>query len=245
MQSRLRKGMMVAAMASLLTGAGCSPIRKANLGIRPDPAALSFGAPCKPVEGEDSAPNSSPLPCTSCENFDRLMSHATILQEAYHSRASQNRAWIYVGGTLALGTLSATGGMGAAVVAGLSIALLSIFGGFSSGVFAILNNSELADVYTICANRLAVAIAESQAKIDFDAEGRIIPSTCESAFNHLQGEIAAASTDLETARTNNAVASVMRAQAQLDQLRQMLPTATPTSTQAPTPSPTPTRTSST
>ena len=70
---------------------------------------------------------------------------AETFQEAYHSRASQNRWWIYVAGTLGLATIAVSGGLG-----GGSREYhgdrhrQAISGGFTSSFFAFLGNDVLA-----------------------------------------------------------------------------------------------------
>src|SRR5262245_3188613 len=49
-----------------------------------------------------------------CDEYGSYSKYAQDLQEAYHSRASQNRGWIYVAGILGLGVAAASGGLAAA-----------------------------------------------------------------------------------------------------------------------------------
>jgi hypothetical protein len=183
---------------------GCTSVtpRLANIGIRPDDAQF---------RAEDSP----------CQRFDGLVQYSQDLQEAYHSRASQNRWWIYVAGTLALGTAAATGGLAAAGAATLTISLLSISGGFASGFFGFLNNSTLADVYTIAANQVAEALDTAQRQLTYS--GAIVnEASCVTALNTLQAEVTQAQTDLERARTDSAVAALLRAKDQRKQLDRLL-----------------------
>jgi hypothetical protein len=195
-----------------LSAVACSPLYNAHVGIRPDPPVF--------------APEKSP-----CEQFKEMVDYGQTLQEAYHSRATQNRFWIYAAGTVALGTVAATGGLGAAGAAGLSIALLSVSGGFTSGFFAIIDNSTLADVYTISANRIAEALTESRKQLAYGPAG---PEGCKPALDLLAAKVTAAQTDLERARTDAAVAAVIRARAQMDKLSQLISTTTTTTTTTPT-----------
>ena len=61
-----------------------------HFGIRPDAPTFSQEA-------------------SACSEFEGLVNYSVALQEAYHSRATQNRFWIYAAGTVALGTVAATG----------------------------------------------------------------------------------------------------------------------------------------
>jgi len=200
-------------LAVILSLTACSDIRRAQLGVRPD--ALTFD------------------PSTAaCEQLKRLVGYSQSLQEAYHTRATQNRFWIYAAGTMALGTIAATGGLGAAGAAALSIALVSVSGGFTAGVFALIDNATLADVYTASADDIATAISEAQIAAP-DSSAR--DSDCSSAYKTLIAKVTAAQTDLEQARTNSAVAEAVRLKAQLGNLQKIvasLPTTTTTSTTA-------------
>jgi len=170
---------------------GCSPMSRARLGIRPDLPASAVSSDC-------------------ASQFDDLVDYSQTLREAYRTRASGNRFWIYVAGTMALGTLAATGGLAAAGAATLSIALLSVSGGFTSGVFAVVNNSTLASVYTISENKVADSIVAAK---------KAYPASCENAKNDLLRDVTAAENQLDRARTDAALAAAIAAQAQLEKLR--------------------------
>ena len=192
----------IAALAVLSTVNGC-----ASIGIRPNPKQFSADQ-------------------TSCTRFQEMYNYTLDLREAYHSRASQNRWWIYAAGTLALGTTAATAGLGAAGAAGLSIALLGVSGGFSSGFFALLNNSTLADVYTISANQLSKGLTEAEAELHYQGPpggatqniAKLDQSSCASALGVLEQQLTKAETDLETARSNSAAAALIRAQDEMKKI---------------------------
>lgn len=196
--------------------ASCSPLRNAHFGIRPDAPPFAIDDPC--------------------QQYEQLVNYSQVLQEAYHSRASQNRFWIYAAGTVALGTLAATGGLGAAGAAGLTIALLSTSGGFASGFFATIDNPTLADVYTISANAVTQGLADSRRQLTFN-NGTAEPQSCAVALETLTQRVATASSDLERARTDSAAAALLRAQAQAEALRAILPTPSPSPSATPTTSP--------
>src|SRR5262245_46536466 len=85
-----------------------------NLGIRPNEPTVQIDA-------------------NACEEYRSYSSYAQALQEAYHSRASQNRGWLYVAGILGLGVAAASGGLAVAGVAAGTLGLLAISGGFAAG----------------------------------------------------------------------------------------------------------------
>jgi len=205
--------------ATFLLLSGCTA---ANLGIRP-------GAPV--FNDEEPA----------CRQFAELVNYSQTLQEAYHSRATQNRWWIYAAGTLALGTAAAAGGLGLAGGAGLTIGLLSLSGGFASGFFAYIDNPTLADIYTLSANQVGDALSKARGELRYDNEkGTLEPASCQEALKTLDNAVTLAKSGLESARTDSAAAAVARGKAQLDAFKKFLETATPTATAPATASPSPT-----
>ncbi len=204
------------AMALLTNGCAAQNGKRyfwANLGFRPNPPLFEKPASCD-------------------EEFAEYVNYSYELDEAYRSRATQNRGWIYVAGIFGIGTAAATGGLGIAGAAGVTLALLSISGGAVSGSFAIIDNSTLADVYTVCANEIATAISEAKA---------IAAKKCSDGLNHLDAKVTDARNKLESARTNNAVAAAIRAKNELETLNKELdeakkalgtPTVTVTATSA-------------
>jgi hypothetical protein len=113
---------------------GCATLPQ-NLGIRPNEPAIQTNA-------------------SACEEYERYSNYAQELQEAYHSRATQNRGWLYVAGILGLGVAAASGGLAAATAVGAgTLGLLSISGAFAAGSFATINNEALALSYTVAANK--------------------------------------------------------------------------------------------
>src|SRR5262245_42172685 len=69
-----------------------------------------------------------------CSEYLTYVSYSQQLMEAYHSRATQNRGWIYVAGITGLGITAASGGLAAAAAVGVgTLGLLSISGGFAVG----------------------------------------------------------------------------------------------------------------
>jgi hypothetical protein len=102
----------------------------------------------------------------ACDEYREYVGYTQRLQEAYHSRASQNRWWIYVAAITGLGAAAATGGLAAAGAAGVgTLALLGISGGFAAGAFGTLENTELAKMYTLSANSLDKALLKADAHL--------------------------------------------------------------------------------
>ena len=200
------------AVGIVLVGAilcGCSGLMASHMGFRPD-------EPAPPPEDT-----------RNCEEYKKYVEYAQQLQEAYHSRATQNRWWIYAAGIIGLGTVAATGGLAAATAVGVgTLALLSVSGGFTTGVFATLDNSALADIYTIAANRVDTAMKKADSKLSRTDRHRD-QARCGEALVRLRGLVSEARTKLERARTDSAVASVERAAAQQQALRQLVATLPP------------------
>jgi hypothetical protein len=104
------------------------------------------------------------------------------------------------------------------------LALLPIAGGFASGVFAVLDNATLADIYTISANRLATALQEAEAMLKLDASGQRYTdqTACAAAQAYLRLKVTQAKNDLERARTDSASAALQRAAAQTQHYNQLV-----------------------
>lgn len=159
-----------------------------------------------------------------CSEYIKYVEYARNLQEAYHSRATQNRWWIYGAGIIGLGAVAASAGLAAASAATVgTMALLGIGGGFSASVFATLDNSALADIYTIAAIHVDTALT--------DADGKLIPGTggdryaddtkCNAALGSLRGAVSDARTRLERTRTDSAMMAVERALHQQEALKKL------------------------
>lgn len=143
---------------------------------------------------------------TDCEAYKEYASYAQELQEAYHTRSSQNRSWLYVAGILGLGVAAASGGLAAAsAVAAGTLALLAISGGFAAGSFATINNEALALSYTVAANSVDTGLKNS----------RVALPDCTVALSVLVVAVSDARTHLEVARTDNAAGAMARAKDQL------------------------------
>ncbi len=155
---------------------------------------------------------------SACDEYLAYDAYAQDLQEAYHTRASQNRFWIYGAGILGLGAAAASGGLAAAGAATVgTLALLSISGGFSAGFFATIDNPTLADIYTIAANKIDVALKDARAKTPATRTGE----TCKQALDGLRAAVSDARTKLEEARTDTAKAALQRAAAQQEALQSL------------------------
>src|SRR2546428_106236 len=142
-------------LGSILSGCATPTSRwdlwREHLGFRPD----------EPVVQPD---------ITACKQNKTYSAYAQELQEAYHSRATQNRAWLYIAGILGLGVAAASGALAAATaVAAGTLALLAISGGFSAAAFATIDNSDLSALYTDSANGIDAALKDSN---DLLSEGQ-------------------------------------------------------------------------
>jgi hypothetical protein len=176
-----------------LTLAGCAGHSRRDdtwaqhFGIRPDEPRVETGA-------------------DSCAVYAQHATYAQQLQEAYHSRASQNRFWIYAAGIVGLGAAAAAGGLGAAAAAATTIALVSVSGGFAAGTFAAINNSDLAKIYTIAANKIDTTLLEADHVLQAPPG-----HNCVAALRVLKDGVSEARVMLEQARTDNAVGALIRA----------------------------------
>jgi hypothetical protein len=193
------------------------PIRQ-HLGIRPD-------EPPPATEVLVAVGASTTRKATACDEYVEYLTYAQQLQEAYHARATHNRSWIYAAGLLGLGALAASGGLAVvgAATAG-TLGLLTISGGFSAGAFATVDNSTLAELYTIAANKVDAALAAARKTgpaapyVDADV------SRCKTALDDLREKVSEARIELEEARTDSAKASLVRAAAALETLRKQVGT---------------------
>jgi hypothetical protein len=174
---------------------GCSP----SLGVRPPRPDAKYA-----VKSDDP-----------CARLNEYLDYSRDLEEAYHSRATQNRWWIYVAGTLGLATIAASGGMAAAAVSTTTIAVVSIAGGFTSGFFAFVGNDRLAEVYTEAANSVDVAIADASGIVKLAESGH-----CADAYVVLVKKVSAAATQLEEDRTTTAQAALLRAKTENKKLKE-------------------------
>jgi hypothetical protein len=193
---------------------GCAHSRRGDLwfqhlGVRPDEpkVAIAGGTTGTPAK-------------TVCDVYVEYAAYAQQLQEAYHSRATQNRFWIYAAGILGLGAAAASGGLAAAAAGATTIALVAISGGFAAGTFAAIDNSELAKVYTIAANKIEATV------LDADRQQRAASTPpdagCAAALGVLKDGVSEARTMLELARTNNAVLALIRAKEEQKALARLI-----------------------
>lgn len=193
-----RRSPVLILVTTMLLSTGC-----ANFGYRPDAPEFKVAA----------AP---------CDRFATLAKYGQELQTAYHSRATLNRGMIYFAGAVLLGTAAATGGLGAAGGASLAIAVVSVSGGFTSGLLATFDNSTLANVYTASANQMAEGLANAEQKLEHKngAKG-FTDDSCTAAWNALNTELTEATTTLETARTNSAAGALIRARGELEEFEKL------------------------
>jgi hypothetical protein len=206
-------------LAGVLSGCATSMGWSPHFGVRPDEPAIKADA-------------------DACAEYTGYSTYAQQLQEAYHSRATQNRGWIYVAGILGLGVMAASGGLAVATAVGAgTLGLLSISGGFAAGSFYTINNTELALSYTAAANSVDQTLKESRRQLTFEADGkRYTLTSCAAALPVLRVGVSNARTNLEVSRTNNAAGALARAKEQQKILNELMPPAptTPTPT-TPTP----------
>lgn len=179
-----------------------------HMGIRPDAPI-----PWQKADNTDAT--------TACEEYKTYVVYSIQLQESYHSRSSQNRFWLYGAGILGLGVMAASGGLAAASAATAgTLGLLSISGAFAASSFAVIDNSVLADIYTVAAGKMNTALEESQK--DLPATNRYNDQeACRTALNGLRAQTLVAVNELEESRTNNAKAAMVRAIAEQKKLKEL------------------------
>jgi len=162
----------------------------------------------RPTEPEPAVANTS-----DCLAYKEYAKYAQQLQEAYHSRSTQNRGWLYVAGILGLGVAAASGGLAAASAATVgTLGLLSISGAFAAGSFATINNEALALSYTVAGNSIDKALADSRSALP----------NCTTALASLVGNVSDARRHLEVARTDNAAGALARARDALKLLNEQV-----------------------
>ena len=159
---------------------------------------------------------------SACDEYVAYFTYAQELQEAYHTRATHNRFWIYGAGVVGLGAAAASGGLAAVGAAGVgTLALLSISGGFSAAPFATIDNSTLAEIYTISATRVDDAMKDSHAQLPATLYASGNEAACKQALNDLRAKVSDARSRLEESRTNSAKAALERAAAQQQALKKL------------------------
>ena len=194
-------GRLTAVLLVVTVLAGCGVFKGdidfgPRMGFRPD-------SPSFAVQGTGA---------DSCAALQEYIRYAENLKEAYRTRATQNRTWIYVAAVVGLGVAAASGALAAATaVAAGTLALLAISGGFTSATFATIDNSELANVYTVAANNIEKTMATVEARVK---RCPATPAHCAQQLAYLSIAISNARNTLETARTSSAAGALARATAQ-------------------------------
>jgi len=221
MRPRLASVAVMLMLLGLLSGCATSrmDLMRSHFGFRPDEPAIVT---------TDS----------SCKEYTEYVKYAQQLQEAYHSRATQNRGWLYVAGILGLGAAAASGALAAASAATVgTLALLAISGGFSAGAFATIDNSELAATYTAAANSVDVALKDADAELLKDPDPKLPtdsryrdPVRCARALQVLRAGVSDTRVSLELRRTNNAAGALARAIAARNELDKVIQAAQPPTT---------------
>jgi hypothetical protein len=202
-------GRLSAALLLAMMLAGCGSFSGdidfgPRIGFRPD-------APTFQVPGAVQRPDKPDKKVDSCTALKEYFRYAENLKESYRVRATQNRTWIYVAAVTGLGVAAASGALAAATaVAAGTLALLAISGGFTSATFATIDNSELANVYTVAANNIGKAMANVEARVT-RCPGEV---ECAAQLAYLTTTITDARNTLETARTSSAAGALARATAQ-------------------------------
>jgi hypothetical protein len=211
--------LMVIVLAATLTGCGSFTNKDIGwgprIGFRPDEPTFKVL-----TAKEKAKPTESKIETAPCDLLNEYLVYGLNLKEAYRTRATQNRSWIYVAAITGLGVAAASGALAAASAAAAgTLALLAISGGFTAAAFATIDNSELADVYTVAANdintalactelRLTAALADCKDKLDCQDQ------SCSAQLGYLTFATANARNNLETARTRSAAGALARASAQ-------------------------------
>jgi len=227
LSSRAVNGTALAlALMTVLTGCASFIPSRHSFGVRPD---VPIGDPLPEVKAGCAAAHPNEAQKNSevyvaCLAFDSVVKWSADLEEAYRARTSLNRWAIYLAGTLGLATVAVSGGLAAASAAGVgTLALLSISGGFSSGFFGFLNNGELAQMYTIAAGEIATARSNSR-KLVNDALGAKsnVASMYFDQAGVLRVAVTSARNKLEIARTSEAMAAILRAKHEREELLKQL-----------------------
>jgi hypothetical protein len=207
----VRHLLMGGVLVTVLTG--CATFNTKDLswgsrmGVRPDAPAI-----------EDL------MKAAPCDRFSKYTQYAKDLEEAYRTRGTQNRAWIYVAALTGLAVAATSGALAAAtaVTAG-TLALLSISGGFTAGAFATINNNQLANVYDDAAKEIGTAVANAEAHVwgVSPAPASTTPASaappseamCSAQLAELITTVSQARNKLDTARTDSAEGALIRATA--------------------------------
>jgi len=159
-------------------------------------------------------PTEPPLPLTGgdpCRDYLTFVGYTQELGDAYYARSSMNRGGSYASAATAAGAVAGTAGLtiGDTPTPG-TLGLVSVAHGFLSTIFNVVNNENLAAIYTEAGIRLASAIDESFATMMTTRD----PQACIRAHVQLRHVVTTARNNLERARTDSASAALQRALAQ-------------------------------
>lgn len=161
MTERVERGMAAVLIVDMMTS-GCGTMVPRYMGIPPDAVDIQLSTSKKKWCEQRHASN--PALATACREHEGYVEWANQLLESYKTRATMNEWAISVAGPIALGALSAIGGLGNAAAATKTIGLIGVSSGFAAGFFGLLNNSERAALYAEAANEIQRALAEATTK---------------------------------------------------------------------------------
>lgn len=201
-----------------------------------DPKAVSMGS--RMGLRPDAPAVDDMMALDPCKRFSKYTQYAKDLEEAYRTRGTQNRAWIYVAALTGLAVAATAGALAAAtaVTAG-TLALLSISGGFAAGAFATINNNQLANVYDDAAREIGTAVASAEAHVWGTPSASASPAaaapppseaTCSAQLAELITTVSQARNKLDTARTDSAEGALIRATAGQATLKEIIAAQTST-----------------
>lgn len=130
-----------------------------TLGIRPNHPTITYS---DGVQARCNRYNQS----AACLEFFNTVEWGQELSEAYRSRATMNEWAFTAAGVLGLATIGALSGLGAFGQAGSDAAkIIPLAGGFVTGAIAWFDNKKRAKDYTLAADAIDGALAESMKNV--------------------------------------------------------------------------------
>jgi hypothetical protein len=212
-RSLLNHSLVLIALGASL--AGCGSFTNSDvgwgprIGFRPDDPSFKTTRNVS-VGGEEKRVGLPDATRTWCDELDTYIVYGLNLKEAYRTRATQNRSWIYASVLIALGVATAGGALAAASAASAgTLAIMGLSGAFAAGAFASIDNAQLANVYTVAANEIGTALACAEYRLT-----NVKERGCNAELGYLTLAVANARNTLETARTTSAAGALARATAE-------------------------------